>query len=192
MNRRVAIKSLGMFTSGMILLPSCDFSEEKVSLALHKLQITSEQEKLLKDLVGTIIPEGEIPGAGSLEVHNFVWIMIDDCFDGEKQKSFLTGLDLFATVVKNDQSKSFSDLKQEDRLTLLENILKKRSKDGVNESNYDDEAVHYFLNTTKNYTIWGYMQSKYIMTEIMPYELVPGSFDNCRTIDNNKRINVNG
>ena len=192
MNRRLAIKNLGMLTSGMILLPSCDFSEEKASIVLNKLQITIEQEELVKDLVATIIPEGEIPGAGSLEVQNFVWIMVDDCMDGEEQKSFIKGLDLFAAQVKKNQNKAYSDLEQEERLRLLQIISKKKSQDGVNESNSDNKALDYFINTTKSYTIRGYMQSQYIMTEVMPYALVPGSFDNCKTIDNNKRINVNG
>ena len=49
------------------------------------LQVTQTQESLLKDIVSALIPEGDLAGAGSLNVHDFVWVMVDDCMDKEKQ-----------------------------------------------------------------------------------------------------------
>ena len=44
MDRRKALLNLGILTGGMVLLPSCDFTEEQVSLSLNKLRITASEE----------------------------------------------------------------------------------------------------------------------------------------------------
>ena len=192
MNRRIALKQLGILTGGMVLLPSCNFSQEKISLAHNKLQITVKQEVLLQDIVSAFIPEGEIPGARSLEVYNFVWVMVGDCMEKERQISFLRGLNLFDAAVEEIEGEPFSELNEKKQISVLRqlveiDVLKEKDAPGKNT-----EDIQNFINTSKYYTVWGFMQSKYIMTEIMPYQLVPGTYGNCETIDKNKRINVNG
>ena len=188
MDRRKALKNLGLLTGGVVLFPSCDFSEEKVSLALNKLSITESQETLMKELVGCIIPEGDIPGAVSLNVHEFVWVMVDDCMDEPSQKSYLAGLNNFDKNIKNRSGKRFGKLNPEDRITALSGILEKT---GDTLEPEDQDLVN-FVQTTKNFTSLGYMRSEYMMTEVMPYTLVPGTYGPCETIDNSKRINING
>ncbi len=187
MDRRKALKNLGILTGGFVLLPSCDFSEEKVSLALNKLRITESQESLMKELVGSFIPEGDIPGAATLKVHDFVWVMVDDCMEESSQKSYLLGLNTFDSSIKNIIGKPFSKLKQNDRVNALSDILEKA--DDAMES-VDKDLVN-FIKTTKNFTTLGYMNSEYIMTQVMPYSQIPGTYGPCETVDNSKRINVN-
>ena len=91
-------------------MPSCDFTKEQVSLSLNKLRITASEEALMKELVSSIIPEGKIPGAASLQVHDFVWVMVDDCMDQQKQSMFLNGLKGFDSYVKKITGNSFSSL----------------------------------------------------------------------------------
>jgi len=55
-----------------------------------------------------------------------------------------------------------------------------------------DQDQDNFIQTSKNFTSLGYMRSEYIMTEVMPYTLVPGTYGPCETVDNSKRINING
>lgn len=191
MNRRNVIKNLGLFTGGMIFLPSCDFSDQKVSIVLNKLQITIEQEKLVDALISTLIPEGDIPGGKSLKVTNFVWVMVDDCLETEKQNSFINGLNLFDAKVKDHQNKPYDELTSEKRELILKEMLKLKDDADDQVSSNEVSDIKNFLNTSKYYTILGYKQSEYMMTEIMPYKLVPGSYGLCETIDKTKKINVN-
>ena len=192
MNRRKALKNLGLIAGGIILLPSCDFSDEKVSTILNKLQISIEEEKLLQEIVATILPEGEIPGAKSLKVSDFVWVMIDDMLSDKKQKSFMNGLKLFDVKVRESRKNSFTDLSENDKLIVLKDLLNGNThKDKIEKKN-DLKDVKRFLQAVKYYATWGFMQSEYIMTEIMPYQLVPGTYGSCETIETNKRINING
>ena len=143
MKRREALKSIGLVTGGVVLIPSCNLWEEKVSIALNNLQITPRQESLLKEIVDIIIPEDpEIPGGVSLEVHNFVWIMIDDCEPKEKQDQFINGLNQFEVKAKEMKGKKFSKL---DGLAKLETINSLMVK-SENELEVD---INPFLQTMK-------------------------------------------
>jgi len=187
MNRRKALKNLGILSGGIVLLSSCDFSKEKISLVLNKLNITSSQENLMKELVATIIPDGEISGAEKLMVHDFVWIMVDDCLEAVEQESYLKGLTNFDTDIKKLSGKTFISLIEEDRVNTLVRIeaSKEKASENINEDLFK------FVEITKYLAILGYMQSEYIMTDIMPYSLVPSTYGACESIDNSKRINVN-
>lgn len=192
MNRRKALKNLSLITSGIFLLPSCNFSDEKVSIILNKLQITLGVEKLLQEIVATIIPEGDIKGARSLKVHNFVWIMIDDVLTEKKQKSLMNGLIIFDHKVKDLKGSSFIDLFEKDKFIILNDLLNGDIKDNEPEKKRDLKDMKSFIKAAKYYATWGYMQSEYIMTEIMPYQLVPGTYGPCEKIETNKRVNING
>lgn len=187
MDRRKALKNLGILSGGLVLLSSCDLSEEKVSLTLNKLSITESQETLMKELVSTIIPEGDILGAKSLNIQDFIWVMVDDCMEASYQQSYLNGLKTFNSAVKTSTGKSFSRLDQKGRIDALTSLVNGK-EDGAGPEEMD---LINFVETTKYFGIWGYMTSEYVMTDIMPYKLVPGTYGPCETIDNTKRINLN-
>ncbi|MBX2840856.1 MAG: gluconate 2-dehydrogenase subunit 3 family protein [Flammeovirgaceae bacterium] len=209
MDRRSLLKNLGLITGGAMLLPACDFSEKKVSIALNNLKITPDQETFLKELVDTIIPTDpkesteNIPGAAALGVHNFVWVFVDDCMKKTDQDVFLNGLTQFELYTEKVKAKSFYKLTQEERIAFLTETLAKEEvkpeekaaegeKPIEHPPEYYMEDIKSFINTTKGITQWGFMQSEYIMTEIMPYPLVPGGSQPCETIDPSKRINIYG
>ncbi|WP_020528096.1 gluconate 2-dehydrogenase subunit 3 family protein [Flexithrix dorotheae] len=212
MNRRSLLKNLGLIAGGTMLLPACDFSEKKVSIALNNLKITADQEEFLKELVNTIIPADpqesseKFPGAQELGVHNFVWVMVDDCMKESDQLIFINGLNKFVLYTEKLKDKAFEKLTQEERIAFLketlavpgikkEDMQKTEPAEGSTDAvkhppEYYIEDIKAFINTTKGLTQYGYMQSEYIMTEVMPYPLVPGGSQPCETIDPTKRINI--
>ncbi|UCE92898.1 MAG: gluconate 2-dehydrogenase subunit 3 family protein [Flavobacteriaceae bacterium] len=185
MDRRRALVNLGIISGGLVLLPSCEFSKEKATLALNNLKISASQENLLKDITASIIPNGEIPGALELKVDEFVWVMLDDCFSKEGQEEFLKGLNSFNDAVTKKSGNTFDKLTEKERLSILKSLEESTPVD-------ENDKVGQFLKTLKQLSVFGYMQSEYIMTEVMPYSLVPGKYGTCETIDPEKRINVNG
>jgi len=187
MDRRNALKNLGILSGSLMLFPSCDFSQEKVILTLNKLKITESEVLLMKELVDCLVPDGEFSGAGALQVQDVVWVMSDDCLDSATQDSFLRGLKTFESLIKNVGGKSFQKMTQEERVNTLAEIV----EPSETEPDPDKKDVISFIEITKDFTILGYMNSEYIMTEVMPYSLIPGTYGLCETIDNDKRINVN-
>ena len=119
MKRRIALKQLGLITAGAMILPSCVKEVRKVSVALKNIAITGDQEGLLAEVVGTIIPNTDIPGASDLKAHEFVLRMVDDCHDAESQQKFVTGLSQVDEVMKKRTGKSFSECSVEERLAVV-------------------------------------------------------------------------
>ena len=62
---------------------------------------------------------------------------------------------------------------------------------GENSAEETPEDVKYFIEVSKSFAILGFMKSEYMMTEVMPYSLVPGKPPVCRTIVPNEQININ-
>ena len=182
MKRRTLLKNLSLATGGLLLFPSCDFSDEKVSIILNKLQITPNQEGLLTALVDSILPEGDIPGGIAVKADNFVWAYIDDCSSPEDQERFMTGLKAFESATNALLGKRFESAQESERISVLEGIIKG-----------DDETLKDFVETVKGLSVWCYMNSEYILTQEMPYRLIPGanSYEPCKEIDPNQRININ-
>ena len=188
MDRRKALINLGILTGGITLFPACQFSKEKVSFALNNLEVNEYQADLVKEIISVIIPEGELPGAISLHVDDFIWIMVDDMLNKSQQKIFFQGLNSFESEVKHLSGKNFNSLDGNKRSKAIEDLI----NDTNNTSSEKKKAVTDFILTIKKMTIIGYMKSEFIMTEVMPYSLVPGKYGTCETIDTTKRINING
>lgn len=180
---------------GITMLQACKFGEERLPIALNNLEVTVEQEDLLKQIVGAIIPEGEVPGALSLEADKFVWVMADDCLLPNDQDRFMLGISGFRDYVSQLGETPFEDMQENERSLMLGKVMETEVTDIPEGSDgkplFGPEHVKFFLGLTKQWTITGYMQSQYIMTEKMPYSLVPGSYSGCLTIDPNEPVNVN-
>lgn len=170
MDRRSAIKQLAVLGGGILLAPSCTIDSEQLSVALSNLDINADQEQLLAKVAETIIPATDIPGGKELKLHQFVLIMIDDCHGEKDQKDFVTGLKQLNPLFEKQYGDNFSACSVQQREDLISSIM---------EDNGRFSAVKSFLSMTKRYTIQGFLTSQYVMTEVLPYKLVPGSFDGC-------------
>lgn len=180
MKRRAALKQLAVLSGGIALLPSCSANPEKVSLALDNLDINGQQETLLAEIVETIIPQTESPGAGKLEIHKFVLTMADDCMEQEEQNIFTNGLKRFDSLCKRINKRSFMEVTAAERESFLLQIQK--AAPDPNDPDHDLEQVRAFIKQVKTLTIEGFLSSQYVMTEVFPYELVPGRFIGCKKL----------
>lgn len=184
MNRRIALKHLALVTGGMALIPSCDFSSDDIIAAYEKLQIKASEKDLLGSISNTIIPAGEIKGALDIEVPDFILVMVNDCMSTEQQQKFLAGLRAFPDYVKNQTGSTFAKLSDNGREELI--------KEGLKAQGEENQATSFFLNTAKRLTIQGYMASEYIQTEVIPYSLIPGTYDGAVLISDVQKPRING
>lgn len=191
MNRRIALKQMGFLTAGAMLLPACVREAKQLSMVLKNIVITGDQEALLAEIVGTIIPATDTPGAKELNVHQFVLRMVDDCQDTENQQDFVTGLGQVEEATNERFAKSFSDCTTGERMTLFAELEEKKEPEMVSSQQESQLPALYAI--TKRYTIQGYLNSEYIMTNLLVYNMVPGRFNGCIEIkDHNDIQNVIG
>lgn len=158
MKRRDAIKQLFVLAGGMMIATSCDFNPENASIVLNQMPFTGKDEALLARLVETIIPKTDSPGGDELNLHLFVMKMVDDCTSYEDQEAFMKGL---------KRVRKLSNANNE----VIEEYLKTLPEGDV------------FVQILKSRTIQGYLNSEYVMTNKLIYEIVPGRYDGAVKIE---------
>lgn len=154
---------------GLALLPSCLRDEGKSTVLLKKISISLDQENLLAEIAETIIPKTDTPGAKDLKLHLFVLKMVDDCYEKTEQQQFIKGLDQLKEKSFDLFSKSFQKLTVTQKQSMLTDV-----QDAKNGSS---EELSAFYKIMKDRTIDGYLNSKYVMTNLIIYELVPGRYN---------------
>ncbi|KAA9037750.1 gluconate 2-dehydrogenase subunit 3 family protein [Ginsengibacter hankyongi] len=170
MNRRSTLKTLLIISTGAALLPSCLPDEKKSSISLKNIKINGKDEELLSDLSETIIPKTNTPGAKDVSAHLFTLMMIDYCYAPADQDKFVKGLKEFEDFSKKKFDKSFLRCFASERAEILKSIESKKDI---------PENVAFFYNTTKRLVLQAFTKSKYYLTKVQVYELVPGKFYGC-------------
>lgn len=166
MKRRTAIKQLLIAAGGLVLIPSCLREPGKPTIDLANLNLNSSDEELLAQIVEVIIPETDIPGARSLHLHLFVMKMVDDCHSQEDRLQFVEGLKKWNEEAKQALGVVFGEAEEVQRVHFVEEV--------------DADSEHVlarFLGITKQRTIQGFLNSQYVMTHEVIYELVPGRYN---------------
>ncbi len=138
----------------------------KPSITLANLDLSSADEDLLAAIVETIIPETDTPGAKTLNLHLFVLKMVDDCHSEADQQIFVDGLKGWDTAARQALGKSFTDADGAQQLAFSEEVSQNR-----------DHDLSGFFGLVKGRTVQGYLNSEYVMTQQLVYELVPGRYN---------------
>jgi Gluconate 2-dehydrogenase subunit 3 len=170
MKRRTVIKQLAFASGALLLVPSCMTDKSKAGIILKKIKISGDQEKWLAELAETIIPATDKPGAKDISAHLFALKMVDDCYTKEQQEQFIKGLEAFDNALKKKAGKSFDAMATTERESFLT---------GIEADKADKSDLHFFYNNIKKLTIQAYTTSKFYLTNVQVYQLVPGAFKGC-------------
>ncbi len=170
MNRRLVVKNLALLAGAAAVLPSClqQAKEAKASISLKHLDVSASQEKMLAEVCEIIIPKTDTPGAKDLSLHRYVLKMLDDCTPKQEQENFLTGIKQLEDASQKQYEKSFVEASAPQRLALMQRL--DQQKDCLPE-------LISFYKTTRQLTVDGYTNSKFFMTNVVVYELVPGRYN---------------
>lgn len=168
MERRSALINLAGAVAGLIHLPVWANGWSVEHTRLNHPLFLADPSGLLADIVETIIPTTDSPGAKALNVHQFIQKVVADCFDKPAQETFTKGLSLTDELAQKSFGKSFSEGDAVQRMALLTQLS--QSTDSVQKD---------FYSVVKNLTIRGYMNSEYVMTNLMHFEFIPGRYHGC-------------
>lgn len=166
MNRREAVRTFLYIVGGTLVIPGCFRQSGKVSIDLKHFSITEDDEQLLAELIETLIPATDTPGGKELLLHLFVLKMIDDCHGPEEQKQFTKGLLAFSTLSNKELGSKFGEADVSNRIRVLNKISESMNED-----------MRQFFSITKRRAIQGYLNSQYVMTNLVKYELVPSRYN---------------
>ena len=167
MKRRFVVKNIALTIGASIVLPAWANAWNQNSLRDNHLNI-SPQENLLAEIVETIIPKTNTPGAKELNVQQFIPKMVMDCYDKKAQAIYKNGFELVDKNAKNTFSKSFMECDGKQRTEILNKMSK--------SENEDEKS---FIQLVKGLTIKGYLSSEYVMTNLRIYEYAPARYHGC-------------
>lgn len=168
MNRRTAIRNIGLVTAGFSILPACDFTEDPP--VYDRVPLEKEQYHLIEWLTQAILPAGEPQIATPEPTTHFVLTMLNDCYAPEDIAKYLEGLTLFDQQIRDEYDTTFKKLIPEQQVLLFTEISK---------SEILPENLQYFLDTTKRLSVRHFTTSEYFMVNHLDFEFVPGRFKGC-------------
>ncbi len=169
---------MALVAAGLLVLPGCDTSgwKETAVQATDPL-LSAKQEDLLAEIVETLIPTTDTPGAKELKVHAYVHKMVADCFEEDAQQALVKGLNQVEKLSDKKYNKAFAAASMEERTAILEQMSQTEGTDQKE-----------FFGLVKGLTIQGYMTSEYMMTNITKYEMVPGRYLGCVPVQSSTPI----
>jgi hypothetical protein len=174
MQRRTALKQLGLMAGAAILLTHCTGTETatEATIKLHTLKVSGTQENLLAKMTGSLLPKTDIPGAQELNIHQFVLRMMDDCYEAEAQQKFMAGLTQAQKAVETKTGKDIEDCTPAELQAFFNDI----EKGGIAAPAGEEDNLKAFYDPFRQLTIRGYMGSEYVMTNVFGYQMIPGKF----------------
>lgn len=152
---------------GVITVPDWAYgwNQAHVLAASQSVVLPPEMETLLSEVVEAIIPATNTPGAKELGVDKFMLTMLKDCFEKDVQEKFSQGLQAIEERTKKQFGNSFTLSTPAQRHEVLSAL----DKVGSNSP----------FSLVKNLTIQGYLNSEYVLKNLLKYELIPARYHGC-------------
>ena len=175
MNRRDAIQRTLTLMGGLISAPTLAAMLDKPNSAAERAaalkEFTPRIASLLAEIVETIIPTTKTPGAKAAGVHQFIPMMLADCYPDRERKTALAGITEIDLLSQQAYDKSFIEITQAQR-----NEVFKKFEDAA-FANKTKERHPYFI--LKDLTLLGYFTSEIGATQALEYVAVPGRYEGC-------------
>lgn len=178
MQRRTALQQLAVLLGGITLTP--EIMARTVARAASgeaAAGIGADRLALLAEMADTILPDTDTPGAKAANVHQFISLIVQDCFSPADQNLFWTALDEADRDCQNTYGNSFAKCDAKQRFVFLEQ-LEKRSKEQPDPN---------FWRALKGLTLFGYFSSEIGMTQALAYDPIPGGWVPDLKIDANTK-----
>lgn len=156
-SRRNWVKGMALASLGSVV-----FTDLKVADA-PIIQWSADQDSLLNNWMGVIIPESSIPGAVSLGVPAFVKTMLKDCYEPKTSENLVKALATLPSIEKVSESEKEQVFFQ------------------IEKGNMGADAQK-AIATLKGLTIRGYMTTEYVMVNHLNYVMAPGFFNGCEPL----------
>jgi len=174
MQRRDVIKKTALLIGGIVIAP------ELIAKALTDPYPTLSRQPadrltLLAEMADTILPDTDTPGAKAAKVHEYIAVVVEDCFPPDQRPTFWTGLESAEKQCIAIHGKSFVDCSPAERTVFFKKLeIEQKSGDS-------------FWRQLKGLTINGYFTSEIGATQALNYDPIPGGWTPDMMIDANTK-----
>lgn len=209
MNRRQAIKNFGLGAGILIigpstlsLLQSCR-SEPINNWEPNFLSISNGLA--LKQILNVLLPTTDTPGAGDLNIAQFIDSYMDEVATKKQQESFNRKADAFATVFKQEYDKELNEGSSEEYEKIIAKYLKaapeKREEHAKRNTETQDPqdkdlninedldlninvGSYSYLTIIREMGIWAWKTSEEVGENVLWYDPIPGTYISCGSVEN--------
>jgi hypothetical protein len=182
MTRRTYIKfifAVGGITSTSLFLPKW-FNQTR----LIREEEIWERRTIIAELVETIIPASNTPGAKMASVHDYIIRVILNCRKSRDQRNFLSGVDQIEALAKRRFGIQFIDCDVSNRHQVLQHFSDKERHSHPFLSRIRNKILgKSFFSELRDLTVEGYCQSRLGATQGLAYDHIPGSFESCTSLN---------
>lgn len=187
MKRKTFLNRMLKAGSGIVILPSLTLFTNCDYTPIVRTKLSQKDIPFLDEIGETIIPStGGTPGAKATKIGEYIMIMVQDCYNLQKQNVFLDGLNTIDAMSAMQFKNSFLNLNNNQKKDLLKQIQLEAIAYKLNQNITTDSLPHYF-DLLKDLTISGYFSSEIGKTKARNYIPVPGRFEGCIPYDKFER-----
>lgn len=200
MNRRQALRNIGLGAGAVIVGPSTlsllQSCKNEPEYDWQPTFLTASHGFALKNILEIIIPKTDTPGAGDLNIAQFIDSYMDEVADEDQRTKFVESADAFSRAFENEYDKSQDDGSAEDFEDIIKKYLKAspaeqeeiisrttetqdaQDQQGEMKVNADAGALAY-LTAVRQLAIWAWKNSEEIGENVMWYDPIPGQYIPC-------------
>lgn len=180
MNRRQAVRKAAVLAGGLVLtsLAACHTSPRREKIR----SLSSEAERLIAQLLETLFPETDTPGARAAGVDRFVVQALQSCYSNRERQYFVSGLDDFEQSCYLRYGHSFLRCTSEQQLGMVldtdrEALVRASGLWGKIKSKLIRHE--HFFKILKHLAVYGYFTSRQGATQALAYDAIPGKWIGC-------------
>ncbi len=173
MNRRQAIRQIIIVSSGLAVLPACDFQGSNGLVKTYEhLALSKKQYTLIGELQKSILPLKEVSVDLASQRLDYLLTRINDCYSMEDIQQYLSGLGDFEQYMTKQFDKPYAKLEPAQKTETLELIAKDKQASNMQT----------FINTNKALTVEHFTRSEQYQTDHFGFEFAPNRYSGCVAI----------
>ena len=216
MNRRQALKNIGLGAGIMVvgpttlgLLQSC---KNERNYEWEPTFLSAVNGFALTKILDVILPTTDTPGAGDLNIAQFLDSYINEVASEESQKEFKESADAFAQAFQNMFDKEVGEGTNEEYEQIIEKYLRGATKEereghpkrntetqdpqdkdpaeqdeGDTNLNYSginaDDGADAYLRNVREMGIWAWKTSEEVGENVLWYDPIPGEYIPCGPVE---------
>ena len=189
MNRRNALKKLGLGTSIVVATPALISFLQSCSSETTTWQpvfLTVEEGYVLKAIADVILPKTDTPSASELNAPQFIDKYLYEVSELDEQKNIKEAFGKLIIIIKSDYNENINKVSEEQYKMLLDKhmLLDKRMLLKEPEELTDKPmTISDLLNMIKWMSINAYLTTEVIGETVLAYDPIPGELKGCISLE---------
>lgn len=175
MKRRKALQSMFLLSAGALVVPGCFTKDEILNLSTNTISFNKRSAEFIDLFSHIILPDPEDTEYSTLEsLSDFITNMMNTCHSPEEITKYGNGYMEYREYLQVQFKKSLGKMTD----TELDQLLAQ-----VTDENLLSENARFFFSKTRDLRVKHFTSSEYYMTEIDKFEMAPGRFSGCVSLN---------